>query len=162
VLAHVLNFQLMSEHFPLTRIRPTPALNFLTEEHSESPTSSELYPKPQSNDDKALAEINPPWRRSLFALIEQPKSSQSAFLLHTLTTCLIVFSALVTVLETVPTFHLISFRSWFGVETSIVALFTVEYIARSLAWSNTWISLLKWVTCTCSSALGAPMYSCNI
>ena len=136
------------EHLPLTRIsRATAGSNFLTEEISTADVG-EIFPQTQSNDDKTLAEINPAWRRHLFALLEQPKSSSSAFLLHTLTTFMIVFSALVTVLETVPSFHIISVRSWFGVETSIVALFTVEYMARCFAWSNTWISLLKWVTCT--------------
>ena len=135
------------EHLPLTRIsRATAGSNFL--EEISTADVGEIFPQTQSNDDKTLAEINPPWRRHLFALLEQPKSSSSAFLLHTLTTFLIVFSALVTVLETVPSFHIISVRSWFGVETSIVALFTVEYMARCFAWSNTWISLLKWVTCT--------------
>lgn len=138
------------EHLPLNRIRVTAGSNFLTETAtSHTPADiSEIFPQPQSNDDKMLAEITPLWRRNLFAVLEQPKSSSSAFLLHSLTTFLILFSALVTVLETVPTFHIISVRSWFGVETSIVALFTVEYIARCLAWSNSWMSLLKWVTCT--------------
>jgi hypothetical protein len=140
------------EHLPLTRIRATAGSNFLTEETSPHTPADigDIFPQPQSNDDKTLSEINPPWRRHLFAVLEQPKSSSSAFLLHSLTTFLIVFSALVTVLETVPTFHIISIRSWFGVETSIVALFTVEYIARCLAWSNSWLGLLKWVTCTSS------------
>jgi hypothetical protein len=140
------------EQLPLTRIRVTAGSNFLTEETSVSHTPAdigEIFPQPQSNDEKTLSEIHPLWRRNLFAVLEQPKSSSSAFLLHTLSTFLIVFSALVTVLETVPTFHIISVRAWFGVETSIVALFTVEYIARCFAWSSSWLSLLKWITCTC-------------
>jgi len=65
--------------------------------------------------------------------------------MHMFTTSLIVISAFVTVLETVPAVHSISTRIWFGLETSVVALFTVEYIARSLAWSNTWSTLFHWV-----------------
>lgn len=144
---------LVLEQFPLTRVRATASINFLSEEVTapHTPTDvDEVFPRPQSNDEKLLAEINPLWRRNLFALLEQPKSSSSAFLLYSLTTFLIVFSALVTVLETVPALHIISIRTWFGVETSIVALFTLEYIARCLAWSNSWISLLKWITCMCS------------
>jgi len=101
------------EHFPLTRtrIRTTAELNFLTEEIPRTPADiGEVFHQPQSNDDKTLAEIHPRWRRNLFALLEQPKSSSSAFLLHTLTTFLIIFSALVTVLETIPTLHIISTR----------------------------------------------------
>jgi potassium voltage-gated channel Shal-related subfamily D member 2 len=136
------------ERLPLTRIRVTAGSNFLTEEPSVTADINEIFPQEQSNDDKTLSEIYPPWRRNLYAILEQPRSSSSAFLLYTLSTFLIVFSALVTVLETVPAFHIVSVRSWFGVETSIVALFTVEYIARCFAWSNTWWSLLKWITCT--------------
>ncbi|KAG5632986.1 hypothetical protein DXG03_009258, partial [Asterophora parasitica] len=61
-------------------------------------------------------------------------------------TALILFSALVTVLETIPTFHAISNSAWFGAETMLVALFTIEYIARCLAWSGSWLSLVKWQT----------------
>jgi len=144
------------EHFHLSRIRGTDATDFLTEDTPLPPSPvdiGDIFAQPRSNEEKLLSDIHPPWRRNLFALFEQPKSSPSAFLVHGLTTFLILFSALVTVLETVPAFHIISTRTWFGVETSIVALFTVEYIARCLAWSGTWMSLLRWVSCTC------PTYS---
>lgn len=36
---------------------------------------------------------------------------------------------------------------WFGIETTLVALFTVEYIARCTAFSSTWTGLLKWMIC---------------
>jgi hypothetical protein len=83
-------------------------------------------------------------------LLERPTSSSSAFLLHFASTSLIIFSAIVTILETVPSFHSISPRVWFGVEKSLVLLFTVEYCARSVAWSYSWISLAKWLSCACS------------
>jgi hypothetical protein len=47
----------------------------------------------------------------------------------------------------VPAVHSISTRVWFGLETSIVALFTMEYASRCVAWSNTWSSLLYWMFC---------------
>jgi hypothetical protein len=62
-------------------------------------------------------------------------------------TFLIVLSAIITVLETVPAVHSISNSIWFGLETSIVALFTMEYGARCVAWSNTWSSLFYWMFC---------------
>lgn len=67
--------------------------------------------------------------------------------MHVLTTALIVFSALVTVLETIQEFHAISKEVWFGLETMLVWLFTVEYIARSLAWGTSWGSWFGWTTC---------------
>ncbi|KAI0087898.1 hypothetical protein BDY19DRAFT_994780 [Irpex rosettiformis] len=93
---------------------------------------------------RAAKDIHPRWKRDLYLLLEDPTSSQAAFTVHVATTFLIVFSATVTVLETIPSFHSISGRVWFGMETSLVALFTVEYIARMVAHSNTWSGLAKW------------------
>ena len=94
-----------------------------------------------------VQEIRPQWKRELYMLLELPASSQGAFLIHVVTTAIIVLSAIVTVLETMPTFHSINGSVWFGLETSLVALFTVEYIARCVAHSNSWRSLAVWVTC---------------
>ncbi|KAJ7775034.1 hypothetical protein B0H16DRAFT_1362395 [Mycena metata] len=129
--------------------RVGPAARFLTEDRDTRPHSPQDIPEifhfSPSRDEAALAEIHPKWRRNLFALLEQPTSSDSAFLVHILVTFLVVLSAIVTVLETVPAFHSIQTSVWFGLETSLVALFTIEYIARCLAWSGTWRSLLGWV-----------------
>jgi len=132
----------------LQRVRPPPLnARFFTEETPSSPNDAlDDFPHTPTADDEAHL-ITPPWRRSLYQLLEQPTSSQGAFVVHVFTTFLIVASALVTVLETVPAFHSISTRFWFGIETSLVALFTIEYIARCLAWSNTWLSLFNWITC---------------
>ncbi len=133
----------------LNRIRrppPLAAVRFFTEE--QPPTSPEdLFQQSQSYEDDQLLGIQPPWRRELFQLLEQATSSGTAFFLHIFLTFLIVFSALVTIMETVPAVHSISTRVWFGVETTVVVLFTMEYIARCLAWSSTWTSLFYWVIC---------------
>ncbi|KAJ7632911.1 hypothetical protein FB45DRAFT_913855 [Roridomyces roridus] len=105
----------------------------------------EIFTFSPSRDEETLAAINPEWKRNLYALLEQPTSSDSAFLVHVFMTSLIVISAVVTVLETVPAFHSINTNVWFGLETSLVALFTTEYVARCLAWSSSWTSLLRWV-----------------
>ncbi|KAL4249058.1 hypothetical protein ABKN59_007514 [Abortiporus biennis] len=91
-------------------------------------------------------EIRPPWKRDLYLLMEHATSSQAAFLIHIFTTTFIIISAIITVLETVPAFHSISGRIWFGLETSLVAIFTVEYIARCIAHSNNWRSAFAWFT----------------
>ncbi|KAF9546671.1 voltage-gated potassium channel [Agrocybe pediades] len=141
----------------LNRIRRPPPLNtvrFFTTEDQQPPSpqvrddqnrpfaASTSY---EEGDPTSSAHIHPPWKRSLYKLLEQPTSSSSAFAIHMLTTFLIVFSAFITVLETVPAVHSISMRVWFGVETSVVALFTVEYITRCLAWSSTWSTLFSWM-----------------
>ena len=93
--------------------------------------------------------IEPPWRLHLYNLLERPNSSAAAVLVHVLVTGLIAFSALVTILETVPAFHSLPGGIWFGLETSLVALFTVEYVARCAATSYSWSALFAWVGCAC-------------
>lgn len=95
--------------------------------------------------------IEPAWRLHLYNLLERPNSSAAAVLVHVLVTGLIAFSALVTILETVPLFHSLPGGIWFGLETSLVALFTVEYMARCAATSYSWSALFAWVGCACVS-----------
>lgn len=61
------------------------------------------------------------WKTELHNLLEHPQSSPSAFLVHIATTSLIVFSAAVTVLETIPALHSREGRVWFGIETALVS-----------------------------------------
>ncbi|KAM6489995.1 hypothetical protein JOM56_014574 [Amanita muscaria] len=139
-----INIELANIEMP--QMRSLGSSHFLNEEHSP------CLPGGATNDDmpssasyeKDVVNIHPIWKRNLNALLEHPTSSSSAFVINMFTTFLIVLSALVTVFETVPAFHSISTRTWFGLETSLVALFTVEYIARCIAWSSTWFTLLKW------------------
>ncbi|KAF5362705.1 hypothetical protein D9758_011700 [Tetrapyrgos nigripes] len=88
----------------------------------------------------------PPWKRDLHLLLEHPTSSTGATLIHILMTFFILASAVVTVLETVPALRGVQggAQIWFGIETTLVAIFTVEYIARCVAWSGSWMSLLRW------------------
>jgi len=101
--------------------------------------------------------IEPAWRLHLYNLLERPNSSPAAVLVHVLVTGLIAFSALVTILETVPLFHSLPGGIWFGLETSLVALFTVEYVARCAATSYSWSALFAWVGCACVSFLAFLM-----
>ncbi|KAF8493003.1 voltage-gated potassium channel [Russula emetica] len=90
--------------------------------------------------------IKPEWRLHLYNLLERPNSSAAAVLVHVVVTALIVFSALVTILETVPgTLRSLPGGIWFGLETGLVALFTVEYVARCVATSYSWSGLFGWV-----------------
>ena len=138
---------------PLTRIQVPASSRFLTESsrtRSPSPHDIDDIFSPSvsmGNTPDSLAATHLAWKRDLYSLLEQPTSSQSAFLIHVVMTSLIVLSAVVTVTETVPALHHVSPRLWFGLETSLVALFTVEYAARSIAWSGTWMGLFKWITC---------------
>lgn len=149
----------MSEAIHMSRLsrqqQPRSASSqFLTEEprirRPSSPrTIDDVFSSPHLSNDAGpnLAATHSPWKRELYSLLEQPTSSQSAFLIHILMTALIVISGVVTVAETVPAFHAVPPRFWFGVETTLVALFTVEYAARCVAWSGTWLDLFKWIIC---------------
>ncbi|KAI6030617.1 hypothetical protein F5J12DRAFT_801813 [Pisolithus orientalis] len=135
----------MSQPIPLPRIRSPISNRFLTEDPPSSPRNiDDVFPNSTSFDEPPDP-IKSPHKRAAFDLLERPTSSSSAFLVHFASTSLIVFSAIVTILETVPSFHTISPRVWFGLETSLVALFTVEYSARLFAWSSSWITLVKWM-----------------
>lgn len=141
----------MGERIPLSRLQDSVSSQFLTEPSRRSPAPH------HDNEDDMFSPSVPhtpdfltthlTWKQDLYALLEQPTSSQSAFLIHVLTTGLIILSAIVTVTETVPALHYVSPRFWFGLETSLVALFTCEYLARCLAWSGTWMGLFKWIIC---------------
>lgn len=85
--------------------------------------------------------------------------------MHIASTSLILFSALVTICETIPTFRATSPSIWFGehvilispwhssnfvipgIESSIVVLFTIEYLARAVAWSVSWSVFWRWALC---------------
>ncbi|KAF8125082.1 hypothetical protein EV363DRAFT_677447 [Boletus edulis] len=135
----------MSQSIPLARVSSV-ASRFLTEEtQPHSPQNVEdIFPN-SATFEHGPDPIKSPKTHAIFELLERPTSSSSAFLVHFASTSLIIFSAIVTILETVPSFHSISPRVWFGLETSLVLLFTVEYCARLFAWSSSWITLVKWI-----------------
>ncbi|TIB05268.1 hypothetical protein E3P81_02883 [Wallemia ichthyophaga] len=84
------------------------------------------------------------WKKNLYQLLQEPTSSQGAFTIHICVTLLIVIAALLTILETIPSFRAIDSRIWFGFETAIVAIFTIEYFARIAAHSDSWSMLWRW------------------
>jgi hypothetical protein len=120
-------------------------------------------PSPNHNKDSL--------RHALYLLLERPTSSNSAFTLHLVTNtvivlryvfiCFFVFendssklisiSAILTILETLPLFHAVDSSLWFGLETIVVVLFSVEYLARSVAWGfgepGQWKQWWNWATC---------------
>ncbi|EIN12884.1 voltage-gated potassium channel [Punctularia strigosozonata HHB-11173 SS5] len=136
----------MPRPIPLNSLRTSVSAQFLTETTSPAPANPDDDWFPHSfHDDEPDTELRPGWKQDLYMLLERPTSSNAAFFVHVFITFLIVLSSLVTVFETVPAFHTISGRIWFGFETSMVALFTVEYIARCIARSSSVTSFLGWV-----------------
>ncbi|CDO76242.1 hypothetical protein BN946_scf184900.g6 [Trametes cinnabarina] len=134
----------MSQTIPLSRIT-TPRSSSPYIPAPDSPGQAEFQTGlAYDNADEARA-MPPSWQKDLYMLVEQPTSSQAAFLVHIFTTSLIIVSAVVTVLETVPAFHSIPGGVWFGLETTLVVLFTIEYIARCVAHGTSWTRFFQWV-----------------
>ncbi|KAI1794924.1 voltage-gated potassium channel [Ganoderma leucocontextum] len=110
-----------------------------------SPDGPEYHNDLRNDHADEVQNMKPSWNKDLYMLLEQPTSSQAAFLVHVFTTFLITFSAVVTILETVPAFHSISGSFWFGLETTLVVLFTIEYIGRCIAHGTSWRRFFNWV-----------------
>lgn len=147
------------DSIPLANFSTATPTNFLREDERRAPSPhdvEDIFPQSTSLDSNAYALARddiPQWKRDLYALLEQPTSSAGAFTIHMFMTALIVLSAVLTVAETVPAFHSINPRVWFGFETSLVALFTVEYIARFTSWSGSWTTLFHWTFCESTSRI---------
>ncbi|CAO3600716.1 unnamed protein product [Absidia cylindrospora] len=82
-------------------------------------------------------------KQSLYLLLEEPSSSRAAFWTNVVVSFLIVSSAVMTTIETIPAFRSAeSNRVWFHLESTMVALFTLEYILRLFAHSDS-LQMLK-------------------
>lgn len=145
----------MSEGIPLTAFASSTTANFLNDTAGEHGIQNVFNHSRSSDAERSEHRIPPGWKAEIYAVMEDPTSSTGAFIVHFFCTALIVISALVTVLETVPAFHSISPGIWFGLETTFVLLFTVEYVLRAVSRSNDWKVLLQWVLCeqTCQFAV---------
>ncbi|KAI7872963.1 hypothetical protein BDF14DRAFT_1716111 [Spinellus fusiger] len=95
-------------------------------------------------------EFKHPLKRTVYLLLEDPSSSDSAFWTNIAVSFLIVFSALTTTIETIPAFRSAeSSRVWkcfiyrLNVETAMVLLFSLEYMLRIFAHSDTFAMLAR-------------------
>ncbi|KAF9149733.1 hypothetical protein BG015_008448 [Linnemannia schmuckeri] len=77
--------------------------------------------------------------------IKDPSSSNTAFALNVWVSMAIVISAVITTIETIPSFRSTDNMIWFYIETIMVILFTIELIARIIAHSDSFKQLKKFV-----------------
>ncbi|KAJ2559788.1 hypothetical protein EV175_000173 [Coemansia sp. RSA 1933] len=82
--------------------------------------------------------IKSKWKRDLFLLFEDPSSSVGAFLINVFVTFMIIFSAVLTTVETIPSLHKGNAHVWLALELTIVAIFTIEFVLRFLGHTDTW------------------------
>ncbi|CAG8623543.1 3632_t:CDS:10 [Paraglomus brasilianum] len=86
------------------------------------------------------------WKKELFLLLEDPSSSRPAFSVNVFVSFSIVLSAVLTTIETIPSFRATESSVWFSFETTIVLIFSIEYLLRLIAHSDSAKQLLKFVT----------------
>ncbi|KAJ1827550.1 hypothetical protein LPJ56_001608 [Coemansia sp. RSA 2599] len=82
--------------------------------------------------------IRSKWKRELFLLFEDPSSSPSAFVINVFVTFMIIFSAVLTTIETIPALRKGNSQMWMALELIIVAVFTLEFALRFLGHTDSW------------------------
>ncbi|KAJ1647010.1 hypothetical protein LPJ64_001538, partial [Coemansia asiatica] len=82
--------------------------------------------------------IKSKWKRELFLLFEDPSSSPSAFVINVFVTFMIIFSAVLTTIETIPALRKGNSQMWMALELIIVAVFTLEFVLRFLGHTDSW------------------------
>ncbi|PKC11308.1 voltage-gated potassium channel [Rhizophagus irregularis] len=115
----------------------------LTEIPQELRTSAD-YDTNAANNTEANS-MRTDWKRSLFLLLEDPSSSNAAFMVNVFVSFSIILSAVLTTIETIPSFRSTSSSVWFNFETAIVAFFTLEYLLRLVAHSDSIRQLWRFV-----------------
>ncbi|KAK9768918.1 hypothetical protein K7432_000045 [Basidiobolus ranarum] len=84
-------------------------------------------------------------KKKLYLLLEDPSSTPAAFMINVFVSFMIVLSAAVSTVETIPAFHYAGTSLWFNFETTIVFLFTLEYLLRFYAHSDSRQQLLRFI-----------------
>ncbi|KAJ2379410.1 hypothetical protein IW150_000177 [Coemansia sp. RSA 2607] len=82
--------------------------------------------------------IRSKWKRELFLLFEDPSSSPGAFVINVFVTFMIIFSAVLTTIETIPALRKGNSQMWMALELIIVAVFTLEFVLRFLGHTDSW------------------------
>ncbi|KAF9983042.1 hypothetical protein BGZ65_002247 [Modicella reniformis] len=100
---------------------------------------------PHTRSNSQANAIRNPFKRKLFLLLEDPSSSNAAFALNVWVSFAIVLSAVITTIETIPSFRSTDSIVWFDFETVMVAFFTIEFIARVIAHSDSVKQLKKFL-----------------
>ncbi|KAJ1776177.1 hypothetical protein LPJ54_003243 [Coemansia sp. RSA 1824] len=82
--------------------------------------------------------IRSKWKRNLFLLFEDPASGPSAFIINVFVTFMIIFSAVLTTIETMPSLRKGNTHVWLALELTTVVVFTAEFVLRFLGHTDSW------------------------
>ncbi|CAG8535607.1 6207_t:CDS:1 [Racocetra fulgida] len=83
----------------------------LTEIPQELREAGGTYESSSANNTEANS-MRTDWKRSLFLLLEDPSSSKAAFMVNVFVSFSIILSAVLTTVETIPSFRLTSSSVW--------------------------------------------------
>ncbi|KAI9293892.1 voltage-gated potassium channel [Neoconidiobolus thromboides FSU 785] len=85
------------------------------------------------------------WKRDLYLIMEDPSSSNLALIFNLSLAALIIFSVLLTTIETIPSIRELKWSIWFVLELLVMLLFTIELALRVVAHSHTTKQLLEFL-----------------
>lgn len=83
---------------------------------------------------------NAPWRVEVHNLIEEPRSSRSAALIYIFLMMLVLISAIVLCLDTLPEYE--DNKAIFVLEVVCATFFSMEFVLRIIAWQDPYVSML--------------------
>ncbi|RKP08934.1 hypothetical protein THASP1DRAFT_29278 [Thamnocephalis sphaerospora] len=94
---------------------------------------------------RTAASIHSPWKRQFYLLMEDPSSSGAAFFVNVFVVLMIVLSAVIATVETIPKFRSGETPIWFALETAVVVLLALEFAARVFAHSDQSLRLIRFM-----------------
>ncbi|KAJ9083262.1 hypothetical protein DSO57_1036426 [Entomophthora muscae] len=130
---------------PQKPLTPEPSISDLDEEEyivaqiEDNPYISQTFLLEESHSEKL-------WKRTLYLLMEDPSSSRTAFLVNIFLAGVILFSVMLTTIETIPAVRELQWKLWSHFELATVILFTLELCLRIAAHSGNSNHLRKFLT----------------
>ncbi|KAI9591167.1 hypothetical protein BDF19DRAFT_499541 [Syncephalis fuscata] len=94
---------------------------------------------------RTAASIHNIWKRRFYLLMEDPSSSGAAFFISVFVVCMIIMSAIIATVETIPKFRSGETPIWFALETAVVILLAIELSMRVYAHSDTTARIFKFM-----------------
>ncbi|KAI0243767.1 hypothetical protein L0F63_000641 [Massospora cicadina] len=85
------------------------------------------------------------WKRELYLVMEDPSSSRMALAFNLVLAGVILFSVVLTTIETIPAVLVLQWTIWSRLELVTVALFTIELALRTAAHSGSFDHLMSFL-----------------
>ncbi|CAJ0906960.1 1076_t:CDS:2 [Entrophospora sp. SA101] len=102
---------------------------------------NESFDRSSANNTEANS-MRTDWKRELFLLLEDPSSSNAAFMVHVFVSFSIVLSAVLTTIETIPTYRSTA-SSTYDFRFTILRLFRLLRVFKAFKYSSTIIMTIE-------------------